>query len=193
MKNNTLIAITGGIGSGKSTALEIINELGFSTISCDQITRELYDKQWFLRKVKKIFPSAITGVFVLKADKKLISKEVFSDKVKYEKLNELATKYIFKIALKRASKFSNKVFIEVPLLFENDYQHFFDYVIVIMRELDARIDSVMARSKLSKDEVLDRINSQFNYDNVGDTFFKVYNNGEKELLKKELITIINKI
>ena len=193
MKNNTLIAITGGIGSGKSTALEIINELGFSTISCDQITRELYDKQWFLRKVKKIFPSAISGVFVLKADKKLISKEVFSDKVKYEKLNELATKYIFKIALKRASKFSNKVFIEVPLLFENDYQHFFDYVIVIMRELDARIDSVMARSKLSKDEVLDRINSQFNYDNVGDTFFKVYNNGEKELLKKELITIINKI
>ena len=193
MKNNTLIAITGGIGSGKSTALEIINELGFSTISCDQITRELYNKQWFLRKVKKIFPSAISGVFVLKADKKLISKEVFSDKVKYEKLNELATKYIFKIALKRASKFSNKVFIEVPLLFENDYQHFFDYVIVIMRELDARIDSVMARSKLSKDEVLDRINSQFNYDNVGDTFFKVYNNGEKELLKKELITIINKI
>ena len=43
-KKNFLIAITGGIGSGKSTALSAVKNAGGQVISCDEITRALYNK-----------------------------------------------------------------------------------------------------------------------------------------------------
>ena len=62
MKNKK-IAITGGIGSGKSTVCEILLELGYPVISCDKITTELYQK----RKIKSFkisFAFTVTKRFV---------------------------------------------------------------------------------------------------------------------------------
>ena len=63
-----IIGLTGGIGSGKSTALDILKKNGYKTVSCDDITRELYRKRKTLKKLRGEFPSAIKGRFFLKAD-----------------------------------------------------------------------------------------------------------------------------
>ena len=79
-----IIGLTGGIGSGKSAALNALKENGYKTVSCDDITRELYKKRKTLKKLRGEFPSAIKGRLFLKADKKEIARIVFSDKVKYD-------------------------------------------------------------------------------------------------------------
>lgn len=174
-----IIALTGGIGSGKSTALATLKKQGYKTVSCDEITAELYGKRKTLKVLRGEFPSAIKGRFFLKADKKEISRIVFSDKAKFEFLNKFLTQETFKIALRRAEKLAKnneKVIVEVPVLFENDLQKYFDKVIVITREKDARIDSVKKRSNLSTDEITARINAQTDYDNIDLSPFTVIKN-----------------
>ena len=45
MKQNKKIAITGGIGSGKSAVSQILASKGWFVLDCDQITKQLYQKQ----------------------------------------------------------------------------------------------------------------------------------------------------
>ena len=176
-----LIALTGGIGSGKSTALATLKQNGYNTVSCDDITRELYGKRRVLKALREVFPSAISGKIRLKADKKEISRIVFSDEQKYEFLNDFLAQETFKVAMKRAKKLKGTVVVEVPLLLENDLAGAFDKVIIIMRDKKARIESVKARSGLTDAETLARINAQVDYDKVDLTPFTVIKNDGSEI------------
>lgn len=187
-----IIGLTGGIGSGKSTALDILKKNGYKTVSCDDITRELYRKRKTLKKLRVEFPSAIKGRFFLKADKKEISRIVFSDKAKYGFLNTYLTQETFKIAISRAKKFKGKVIVEVPLLFENDLQKHFDKIIVITRDKNARIESIKRRSALSDEEIADRINKQADYDNTDLTPYTVIkNDGNMTDLAAAVLNAVN--
>ena len=75
-----IIGLTGGIGSGKSAALRALKKNGYKTVSCDDITRELYRRRSTLEYLQKVFPSAIKGDKVLTVDKKEISRIIFADK-----------------------------------------------------------------------------------------------------------------
>lgn len=186
-KKNIKIAITGGIGSGKSASLSILAELGYSVVSCDEITANLYKKNRIKKQIKKLFPSAVKGRFFLQVDKKEIARLVFSNKEKREKLNNFLTPIIFEKCLKQANKSRGLVFVEVPLLFENNYQCFFDGVFVVLREKKTRIVSVKNRSSLTEEEVLLRIQSQIDYDNADLSQYTIIENkGDLKQLKKRL-------
>ena len=171
-----LIGLTGGIGSGKSTALDILEKNGYKTISCDDITRELYTKRKILKKLREVFPSTISGKIKLKADKKEIARIVFSDKEKYRFLTEFLTAETFNLAMKRAKKLKSTVIMEVPLLFESELADKFDKVIVITREKAARIESVKQRSNLTENEIEDRLKKQIDYDSFDFSRFTVIKN-----------------
>ena len=186
-----LIALTGGIGSGKSTALSALKEKGYKTISCDDITRELYRKRRVLKTLRQVFPSAISGKIKLKADKKEIARIVFANKEKYAFLNGYLTQETFKVAMKRAKKIKGTAIVEVPLLLENDLAGAFDKVIVIVRDKKARVESVKARSGLSADETVARINAQVDYDAIDLTPFTVIkNDGSEQDLKTAVLKAI---
>lgn len=190
-QNNIKVAITGGIGSGKSTAITLIKEMGYSVVSCDEITAELYKKQTVLRKLKRLFPTAIKGIIKLKADKTEISRIVFSDKAKRKELNELLMPLILKELFRRLNREKGVVFAEVPLLFETNLQVEFDHVLVITRDKEKRIESVMARSNMTKEQVLERINAQFDYDAFSATReIVIENDGDLETLKEKLTSAI---
>lgn len=187
-----IIGLTGGIGSGKSTALAALKENGYKTISCDEITRELYKKRKTLKILRGEFPSAIKGRIFLKADKKEIARVIFSDKAKYDFLNNFLARETFDIAMLRAKKTERKsgiVIVEVPLLFENELQESFDRVIVITREKRKRIESVKARSNLSEEEIINRMNAQVDYETTDFSAFTVIKNDGK---KKELAAAVLK-
>lgn len=190
---NKLIAITGGIGSGKSFALSILKNEGFNTLSSDIITAELYEKRKIKLILKKMFPSAVKGFINPKIDRKEISKIVFNDKDKLNRLTDTITPLVLQEIIKRAKKIDGTVFVEVPILFEKGYQSNFDKVIIIKRDKNSRIESVKIRSKLTEQEVLDRISNQFDYENSDlSSFITVINdNGEKELKEKLLQAIKN--
>ena len=193
-KMRKLIAVTGGIGSGKSTVTEIISSLNYPTISCDAVTQKLYKNQRVLRKIKKIIPSGVIGKLFLKPDKQRIAKVIFNDKIKYAEFTEFLTILTLEKTLKLAKKYKGLVFIEVPLLFEFNATKYFDDVIVVTRNLSARIESVKTRSKLSTEQVKERIASQFDYDKGDLSKFNIITNDDNlEILKQKTIAIIEKI
>ena len=189
-----IIGLTGGIGSGKSAALRALKKNGYKTVSCDDITRELYRRRSTLEYLQKVFPSAIKGDKVLTVDKKEISRIIFADKKKYAFLTEFLTKKTFDIAMRRAEKYAEKngvAIVEVPLLFENNVQSAFDKVIVITRDKAERIAAVKKRSDLSEEEILSRINKQIDYDNVDLSAFAVIkNDGEVSDLAAAVLTAV---
>ena len=194
MKQNKLkIAVTGGIGSGKSTACAIIKEEGFPVFSCDEVYAELFNSGIFTAEFIKEFGSCVLDDEGNLSRNKL-SEIVFCDEQKLDRLNKITHPKIFQKMFKKAEACEGEVcFFEVPVLFEGGYEKLFDKIIVIMRDENERIKSVMSRDKKSKEEVLSRLNKQYNYKNNEFTqYYVIHNDGKindliikiKELLPK---------
>ena len=185
---NKVIALTGGIGSGKSQALKILEQAGETVLSCDSITAELYNRADVMAWLVQKFPDCIMDDGIT-PDKKKISSVVFANKSKLAQLTDFLTPLVLDECLKRAKAFNKRVFVEVPLLFEQKAQNFFDGVIIVTRDRTERIKSVMARNNLTEQQVLERISSQFDYDSADLST----NDGSLEQLKDNLLTTINSL
>ena len=77
MRNNVKIAITGGIGSGKSTVLEIIRGEGFPVYSCDEIYSQLLNGAGLSAEIGKAFNDVVDENG--KLDRKKLGALVFSN------------------------------------------------------------------------------------------------------------------
>ena len=156
------IALTGGIGSGKSIALNFAKKLGYKTLSCDEISRKIYRDKGLKAEIKKAF-----GEDVFSSDGRLIRKRlalvVFGDSEKVKKLNSITHPVIVDKMLSVINSSKKSCVVEVPLLFENNLEKYFDKVIVIMRDKKARIDAVIGRDGISEEEVEKRIKNQYDY------------------------------
>lgn len=184
---NKIIALTGGIGSGKSTALDIFKSLGANVISCDALTFSLYKKRSVKKHLKKLFPLSIDGKFFLKVNRTKLAKALEDDE-SYNTLVSYTTPLILETAIKLAKKNKGVTVIEIPLLFESKVQDQFDDIVVIVRDSVERINSVMARSNLTKEQVLTRIGRQVDYDSIDLSKHTVIrNNKTTEELKEKII------
>ncbi len=189
-----LVAITGGIGSGKSTALSIFKKEGFFVVSCDEITKKTYENRDFKKQLKEVFPSAVKGEKRLSVNKKEIARLCFDNEENYKKLSDLITMPVFTAAIDKTKKLNGIIFIEIPLLFEYGLQNRFDYVIVIKRNLTARIEGVKKRSGLSEEEITARINKQFDYDTADlSPYIVIDNDKDAKELKENLKNALKKI
>ena len=190
MKDTKMIAITGGIGSGKSTATSILKGLGYTVFSSDEIVSELYKTRKVAKILKSLFPTAVKGLF-LKIDRKALSNIVFNDKEKLALLTNTITPLVLEEILKRKKRTKGLCFAEVPLLFECNYQNNFDGVLVIYRPLKDRIESVKTRSTLTEQEILARISAQFDYENNDlNSYVVIKNDSDVHDLKNKLITYL---
>ena len=190
------VAITGGIGSGKSTALLYLKELGYPVFSCDEINKTLLLDAKYLEKLANLFPDCVIDG---KIDKSALKNKVFKNPDELKKLNTLAHGAIMSRLFSAIEQSEGTlVFAEVPLLFEGNYEKDFDEIIVIMRNLDNRIAAVQKRDGLTKQEILDRIAVQFDYDLVQEHIknlpvYLIENEGDELSLKTKLQAVINKI
>ncbi len=192
MKN--IIAITGGIGSGKSTVLNLLRKLNYTVFSSDEIVTELYQTRKVKKILKGLFPNAVNGLMFLSVDRKAIAKEVFSDKAKHLALTNAITPLVLEEIKKRTQKIDGACFVEVPLLFECNYQTFFDGVWVIVRSLEQRIESVITRSNLTREQVLSRIKNQVDYDAIDLAPYTVIkNDGTEQDLKSTVTDLLKNI
>ncbi len=154
------IAVTGGIGSGKSSVAKIIREKGFPVFSCDEINKQLLTKKDYINRIEKIFPEAVEGGKIIKSR---LAEIVFSDETALKKLNSVSHPLIMNELNRQMNSCKGLVFAEVPLLFEGGYENLFHKIIVVCREKEQRILSVMQRDHSDREAVLSRISRQYDY------------------------------
>lgn len=195
MKQNKVkiyTAITGGIGSGKSTVMSMIRKMGFPVFSADKIAKDIYLDKEIAQKTIYLFPDCFAGGVL---DRKKLAAAVFADREKLKKLDAITHPAIMKKMFEKTEKEETRfVFFEVPLLFEGGYEHLFDHVIVVMRNEEARIRAVAMRDGLSKEEILSRIKNQSLYEKIdlsGHTV--IYNDGDLLSLKNRVTEVVNEI
>ncbi len=189
------IAITGGIGSGKSLVGELLKQKRYSVFSCDEIYKEIVQEKEYLERLKKVFPFAVKDE---KLDKKALASFVFSNSTALKNLNSIAHPYILKRLKERMENAEGTpVFAEVPLLFEENLQSEFDRVIVVLRSVQKRIKSVQMRDGLKEEEIKSRIASQFDYDQnkeyLTENYYVLENEGSILEIQKKLDEIIEKL
>ena len=187
---NLLIAITGGIGSGKSMLSNILKEKGYTVYSADEVYAELLKCPNFVNKVSEIVGVLPSGETL---DRKAVASVVFSNPEKLKALNEFTHEKVMEKLLS-LSRGKGVVFNEVPLLFESGYESLYDKVIVVIRPLELRVKSVVERDGLCEEEVYKRIKNQFNYENLEkDKHTVIINDSDILSFKNKVETVINEI
>ena len=186
------VALTGGIGSGKSLAAQFLREMNYPVFSCDELYKEVVQSSEYIQKLKILFPAAVQDG---KVNRKILSEIVFNDEERLKELNSLAHPLIMDLLLQKMKACSEGlVFAEVPLLFEGNFEKLFDRVIYIARDKLQRVQAVLQRDGLSVEDVEKRIQRQFDGDTAsGQERLKkcnaivIYNNGNKESLKEKIL------
>lgn len=192
-------AITGGIGSGKSTFANFILLKGYPVINVDEVSKEILvsDKEVKLR-VQNEFgkESFING----EINKKFLSEIIFSNPQNVIKINSIVhPKVIEKVNILLPEKLKNSdlVFAEAALIFEAEMEKYFDYVILITADEKLRLKRKVEYDNLSQEQFLKRNENQIpdtEKEKQADFIFE--NNGSLEDLKKKadlLLNILNEL
>lgn len=181
-----LIALTGGIGSGKSTVLNEFKKLGAFIISCDEIShRIMLPGGSAYREVREAF-----GDVILTAngeiDRKKLASIVFSDNKKLEIINGITHRLIYSEIKKQTENVTAAVIcVEIPLLFTTECPLDIDYRIAVIADDDIRIERVIKRDNVSCEDVKVRMEKQLSNDEMSKKAdFVIENNGDMKALKE---------
>jgi len=156
-----LIALTGGIGSGKSTVASEWVQLGATEIDADLLAREVVEPGTVgLNLVLEAF-----GKDLLLPDGSLnrgeLAKRAFSSENERKRLEAILHPLIQQLALQRVSQSQGVTVYTIPLLVETKSPLSFDKVVTISCPEDVRIERLI-RKGFSRDEALRRIAAQAN-------------------------------
>lgn len=153
------IAITGGIGSGKSLVAKILVSLGAAVISADDVYRDLIvDNRFLVDKILTAFPECATKDG--KIEKKILSKIIFKDAIRREELNKITHPAIFSEMERISRKMSGIIFFEIPLLAESGACSEFDEIWLVIADRELRIKRIIARDKIKRKFAVKKIDSQ---------------------------------
>lgn len=149
-----VVAITGGIATGKSTATNFLRKRGFVVVDSDQIVGNLYKDEAVVNKIAKAFK------LKLPLDKAELAKMIFADKKKRIKLESILHPYVFE-QIEAAKQANNEhiLFLDIPLLFESNYQGF-DQSILIDTTTKNQLTRLIKRNNLSEADAKLRIKAQ---------------------------------
>lgn len=189
MKNNQpfVAGITGGIGSGKSTAAKFFEELGIPVYNSDTRAKTIQNENSEV-KVKIIAAFGEEAYNENGLNKPYLSKQVFQNNEKLKLLNSIVHPAVFKDFedWKKAQK-SDIVMKEAAILIESGSYKDCDVVISVVVDVETRIARTIKRDGLSREEILARINNQISdEERIAKSDFIIDNNGDLAHLKNEV-------
>ena len=193
------VGLTGGIGSGKSTASNFFEAFGSFVINADEEAKKLMSSNETVQhELIAEFGTDIVDVSG-QINKAKLAKIAFQDEDHQQTLNSVIHPYIydsidnqFNRVLKNG-KFDIFI-VDGALIFESGYDVHMDYIIVVTALLKNRIERALGRKTLSRDEILKRINLQWSEEekvNLAD--FVIHNDGSEEDLKNNVKSLIEKL
>jgi len=157
--------LTGGIASGKTTVVQLFQELGAEIIDADDIAHQVVEPgREGLERIKEHFGSSMLTAKG-RLERARLAEAVFADPVCLEKLNSLLHPLIVQQITERLENlrlfdFGGVAIVDVPLLFECGWQGMFDRSIVVYCEPDMQLRRLMNRSGLDAVQAAARLAAQ---------------------------------
>lgn len=197
-----LIGITGGIGSGKTSAAKIIQDMGYKVIFTDDRAKELMQTNAQLKS--KLIAAFGKETFLEDGalNRGFLSGEVFcssDNKQKLSLLNSIVHPFVIQDLLEKTDDYEKAgekiIFVESALIFEAHLEDGFDNIIVVDAEENKCIERTAKRLKISLDEAKKRLSEQIPPDaKRANADFVIENNGSHSDLQKSvefLMPILN--
>jgi dephospho-CoA kinase len=188
-----IIGLTGGIGSGKSTVAKIFAQLGIPVLDADATAKHLMNNDESIKSALiKTFGEDVYMDHQL--NRQFLAKLVFEDAFKLNQLNAIvhpvAIQYAKEWALKQSAPYVIK---EAALFFESGSSEGVDKMIGVTAPKHIRIQRVMQRDAISRDEVIKRMDHQLDDSLKMKLCDWVIQNDEMHLLIPQVLAIHQEI
>jgi len=180
------LGLTGGIGSGKSTALAYLHECGAAVVSSDDIVHGLYDRPAIIAAIQGRYgQKAMTGAHV---NRQALAGIVFRDQDELQWLEQLLHPHVhtaveeWAAAQQKVRPRPAVIAVEVPLLFETGLETAFDFVMLITAPTEVRRRRLT--EKLTDSEFESRLARQMPEDEkIARSDFVFHNTAERKALR----------
>jgi dephospho-CoA kinase len=154
------LGVTGGIGSGKTSVCKVFKVLGIPVFSADRIARDIMDKD---EDIKENI-NAIAGRNLYSngcLDRMALASLIFNNNTLLDKVNSLVHPVVFNhFAAWEKQQSAPYVIMEAAILFESGASDLVDKIATIVAPVEERVSRVSVRSKLSRQQVLERMKNQ---------------------------------
>ena len=154
------VAVTGGIGTGKTTVSKLFEKIGIPVFNSDEIAKELMhnDKQLQAEIIKAFGDESYINNELNRA---YLSDVVFNDEALLDKINSIVHPYVAKEFNQwLLNQKSDYILYESAIIFENNSEDIFDKIICVIAPEEDVISRVMKRNNFSRNKVISIINNQ---------------------------------
>lgn len=189
-----IIGITGGIASGKSTVTNFLRQKGFEVVDADALVHQLQKPGGRLYQILVEHFGEKVLLEDGKLNRPLLASLIFSNSEEREWSKETQGKIIREelgSLRDKLAKTEDVFFMDIPLLFEQDYASWFDETWLVYVSRDTQLDRLMNRDQLSKESAETRLASQWPLEEKKK--FATYildNNGSREQLLSQVVTLL---
>ena len=189
-----IIGITGGIASGKSTVTNFLRQKGFQVVDADALVHQLQKPggRLFKALVQHFGQEIILENGEL--NRPLLASLIFSNTEEQEWSKQIQGEIIREeLATLRdqLAQTEEIFFMDIPLLFEQDYSSWFNETWLVYVEPDVQMDRLMKRDQLSKDLAISRLSAQWSLEEKKGLASQVIdNNGNQDLLLTQVSILL---
>ena len=189
-----IIGITGGIASGKSTVTNFLREKGFQVVDADTVVHQLQKPGGRLYQVlvQHFGQEIILGNGEL--NRPLLASLIFSNPEEREWSKQTQGEIIREELAALRDKLTQTeaiFFMDIPLLFEQDYSAWFDETWLVYVNRDVQVERFMERDHLSKEVAESRLAAQWSLEKKKDLASHVLdNNGSRDQLVAQVVKLL---
>lgn len=194
-----VIAVTGQIGSGKSTLTNEFEKVGFKVLSADQIARALREPDSSVyRQILGVFGDEILGQDS-RIDTSKLAKIVFRDNYKLVQLEAILHPEIERAArsqfFEEISNGQQNLVFELPLLFEAQMQdRGYREIISVIADPEVRIERVMQRDNCTREQAIDRMKRQVKQtEQIQGSSIVIENNGSQAEFAQKVGQVVSNL
>ena len=192
-----IIGITGGIASGKSTVTEFLRQKGFQVVDADAVVHQLQKPGGRLYQVLvKHFGEKIlleNG----ELNRPLLASLIFSNPEEQEWSKRTQGEIIreeLDALRNQLAQTEALFFMDIPLLFEQDYASWFDETWLVYVNRDVQLERLMKRDQISKEAAESRLNSQWPLERkISLSSHSLDNNGNQEQLIAQVVQLLEEM
>jgi len=191
------IAITGNIGSGKTTISNILLKAGYKVFQCDKEISNLYLVKNLKDEIKNTFENKVKNLFFKNGqiNKVALSDYVFSSSMQLRRLEKIIYYYleITKKDFLEKNKKRKILFFDIPLLFEKKLEDEYDFIIYLFLNKENQKKRVLKRKNMSEVKLKKILKNQKNFSKSKKISLLIDTNKKKVEVKETLLEFIKKL